>query len=239
MKLCDGIHLAGSGFDGFYLTDRIDCNVYVFETSEGWAMIDAGAGRYPELIIDILQSDGIAPSDVRYLLLTHAHGDHMGGAAYFKQRLGLSVIASEAEAGIALRAIEQEMGLDVAKDVGFYPLEYKAAPVATDRMVSVGESFFLGGVGLTCFDARGHSPGGLCYLLHKNGKTALFTGDLIRHGGLISLQDVPGNNLEGHKDSIAGLVGMGVDIFLPGHGLVSMQGGQKHIELAARELGIA
>ena len=89
MKLFEGLHLVGSGFEGLFLTDRIDCNVYAFDTGEGWALVDAGVGREPFLIADVLEGDGISPSDVKYLLLTHAHGDHMGGAAYFKERFGL------------------------------------------------------------------------------------------------------------------------------------------------------
>ena len=238
MKLCDGLCIVGSGFDGLFLTDRIDCNVYAFDTGAGWALVDAGAGREPWLILNILKRDGIAPEHVKYLLLTHAHGDHMGGAAYFREQLGVQVIAPEVEAGIAARAVETEMGLDVAKAAGYYPQDYKVRPVNAGKVVSPGEMFALGELKIKCYSAKGHSPNGLCYHLEKDGKRLLFTGDLISHGGRISLQDIPGNSLEGHADSVAALLREEVDVFLPGHGLISMQNGGEHIRLAAKELNL-
>ena len=69
--------------------EELTTTVYVALCPTGVALIDAATTQYDaeQLILPALRESGIAPTDVRYLLLTHDHGDHAGGAPYLLEHL--------------------------------------------------------------------------------------------------------------------------------------------------------
>jgi len=71
MRLRRGLHCIASGRVGFNLTDPFDCSVFAIDSGEGWVVFDAGSGRDLTRIIGVCRADGIAPSDIRWLCLTH------------------------------------------------------------------------------------------------------------------------------------------------------------------------
>ena len=76
--------------------DDITTTVYIFVGADGVAVIDSAT--YPsdadDYIIPALSSLGIALDSVKYILLTHSHGDHAGGAMRLLELLPKSVIGS-------------------------------------------------------------------------------------------------------------------------------------------------
>jgi len=83
-------------------THRIGCrdeNIYLITTSEGHIMIDTGFGNGSEYftlcnIIDL----GFNPKDIKYIILTHKHPDHIGGAKRLKELTGAKIIAHKTDA---------------------------------------------------------------------------------------------------------------------------------------------
>lgn len=231
MKLINDLYWVASGKDGLFMTDALDCNVYLVKGQDGYILVDAGLGRDPESILKIIKEDHINPEDIRYVLLTHGHSDHAGGAAYFRN-LGLQVIAPFAEADFIQKGNERMIGLDAARAAGYYPREYSFSACEVDMEVSIGMSFDILGISFQAYSAAGHSIGGLCYLCRIGDKQVLFSGDLILHGGKISLQRIPGADVHEYAKSVEALKDVDVDVFLPGHGLPSLQQGKEHILLA-------
>ncbi len=60
-------------------------------------LIDAGAPGMEQLIERNLLKHGIKPSAIAHIILTHGHYDHVGTAAYFKQKYGTSIIVGEGD----------------------------------------------------------------------------------------------------------------------------------------------
>ena len=81
MQITDRIYLVGSGRMGFDLTDALDCHVWLLDGGDAYALVDAGAGRDVDQILDRVREDGLDPGRIGTVLLTHAHADHSGGAA--------------------------------------------------------------------------------------------------------------------------------------------------------------
>src|SRR3712207_9277782 len=71
--------------------------VYAIEDPDALTLIDAGLSFAPARIIRQLAAAGYAPADVRRILVTHAHPDHVGGLPELKALTGAEVIASAAE----------------------------------------------------------------------------------------------------------------------------------------------
>src|SRR5262249_22193728 len=90
VKLSDRIYLVGSGGLGFDLSDPFDCHVYLLDGGGELALVDVGAGMGAEAIVENVRREGLDPRRIRHLILTHAHGDHAGGAARMR------LLASEA-----------------------------------------------------------------------------------------------------------------------------------------------
>ncbi|GAA4690767.1 MBL fold metallo-hydrolase [Phytohabitans rumicis] len=230
MRLTEHVSLVGSGAAGFDLTDPLDCHVYLVRGERAAALIDAGAGRDPDAI---LRNAAAVPA---YLLLTHGHADHAGGAAELARRLpGLRVLAGPpADAWIAA-GDERMISLDRARAGGTYPAGYTFPACPSVRPIADGTSIDLGGVTLRAIATPGHADGHTCYLLETAGHRALFTGDSVFTGGRVSLQNLHDCRIPEYAASLERLALLDVDALFPGHHEVSLARAHRHLA-AARDV---
>ena len=83
----------GKVFDNLYYIGSNNDSIWAITTSEGIIIIDT---VYPynseELIIRGLERLGLDPEEIRYVIISHAHGDHIGGAQMLQERYGAEVV---------------------------------------------------------------------------------------------------------------------------------------------------
>jgi len=233
MRLAKDIYLVGSGFSGLYLTDELDCNCYLINFDGTKILFDSGVGIHPELIEQEVLADGFSMEEISSVCLTHCHADHAGGAGYFNNRYGLKVIAPKEEALYLAKADEAFLGLKAAKKAGYYPDTYTLNPCPADRQVSAGEVLIINRSTLFLYAAKGHSIGGICYYGCINGNKFLITGDLISAEGTISLQLIPGADVQAYAKSVKQMQALKVDFLLPGHGRFLLQQGSRAVKKTA------
>jgi glyoxylase-like metal-dependent hydrolase (beta-lactamase superfamily II) len=232
MKISDGLYLAGSGASGVCTSDEFDCNCYLVDCGGSFALIDTGAGIRPGLMVENMRADGILPGNIRDIFLTHCHADHSGGAAFFKREFNCSVTAPKEEGAMLESGDEGSLGLKIARDAGYYPKNYVLNPCSVDRTVKPGDSIAAGELIFDVYEAAGHSPGGVCYVCSLKAGRTIFCGDLISFGGHISLQNIPGADVHAYARSVSLLDGLDARLFMPGHGIFTVNGGQRHIDAA-------
>ncbi len=232
MKITDRIHIVGSGKAGFNLTDPLDCNVFLLNGGDEYALIDAGGGVHPELIIARIEEDGLDPRRVRHLLLTHAHADHAGGAAFLREQLGLSVVGSTETAAWVSEADETAMSLDVARQAGVYPDDYRFSACPVEAELREGETYRVGDIELSTISTPGHAAGKLSFVFRERGQVCAFTGDAIFHGGRVLLQDIWDCSVQESCRSIEKLHELSLDGLYPRHVTFSLQRGHQHVEAA-------
>jgi len=234
MQLTRRVFLVGSGSTGFSLSHDSDCHIYLVDGGSELALVDAGAGPgVPETVGNIC-AHGFALEDVRWLFLTHFHADHAGGAAALRAALpGLKVLASKEGAGWLRSGDERAISLDMGKKGGYYAPEYRFEPCPVDVELSDGQTVRVGDLDIEVLDVPGHSRGHIALLMRDAGLTYLFSGDALFFGGKILLQSTWDCDLQEHLRSILKLAGLGVDVFLPGHGAFSLRNGQRHADAAA------
>ena len=145
---------------------RIHANTYYVGTcgissvlitgSEGHVLIDSGTEKGADLIARNIRSLGFHLSDIKYLLHSHEHIDHVGGMARLQQLTGAKLIAS-ANAAAVFRT-----GAPGAGDpqVGMHP-PFRAARV--DRVIKHGETVRLFDLQLTAVETKGHTHGALSW----------------------------------------------------------------------------
>ncbi len=161
-------------------------NTYVLydETNEA-VIIDPGCLRQEEKeeLADFIDDKNLK---VKYLLQTHAHLDHVFGAAFVKRKYGVLMYLHKNELPI-LADVENR-----CKIWGIPGYE----PVEADVMIDEGEVIRFGNAELSIIFVPGHAPGHLAFISHAD--KFIVGGDVLFRGG-IGRTDFPGCN---HADLI-------------------------------------
>jgi metallo-beta-lactamase class B len=97
-----------------------------------------------------MKARGVAPQDLRLILLSHAHADHAGPVAELKRRSGAHVVANAESAVLLARGGSDDLHFG---DGITYP------PANADRIVMDGEVVEVGGIEFTAHFMPGHTPG--------------------------------------------------------------------------------
>ena len=235
MKLTDDVYLVGGGDYGFNLSHRLDCHVYVVDGGDELVMIDAGFGPGTERILELMEADGLDPRRVSKIVITHYHADHAGGCAAMVDATGAELWAP-AEAAQAIRTGDADaIGLTWAQSFGFYPDDYvwQACDVATE--FADGDRIGVGELVLEAVSTPGHCTGHYVLRLAGRMRSYLFASDLVFWGGAIILQNVPDSNVQEYAASMNRALELEFDALLPGHHMISLENGRRHVEAAARD----
>ncbi len=237
IRLDTGIYMVAGGKGGPGISHQKDGNVYLIE-DEGYAcLIDAGSGLDTMRILDNIKDTGVDIESVRYIFLTHAHGDHGGGVCEMQTRLTQVVtVASAGEKKLLEEGSEEELGLIAAKKKGAYPMDYQYVHGKVDHVTEDEEVYSVGNALITAILLPGHSIESVCYLLWKNGKRYLFSGDSVYLDGKLSLINCFGSTMEGYRKNIGKLAGRKIDALIPSHDRFTMSGGQEHVDRAIQAL---
>ena len=235
MRLTPEVHLVGSGGGGFDLTDGFDCHVYLVDGGSEAALVDAGIGAGVEAMLANVSEAGVEIETIRYLLLTHAHPDHSGGAARVTAELPQVEVAASREVADWVRTGDEDaMSLETGKKAEFYPTNYRFSPCPVGLEVGEGDVIRVGDVELEVLETPGHSDGHLAFRGRASHRTFLFSGDLVFFGGRISLENNWDCRIQEYSASVGKLRAAGVDVLLPGHHFVTLKDGQRHIDAADR-----
>ncbi len=243
MKLTNNIYVVGGGRNGFGISGRLDCHVYLLHGGSEIAMIDAGLGLDHDfdLILDNIRADGLDPKQIRKLILTHYHCDHVGAAAEAQQRLDVEVITSKFSAPVIRTGDEKAVALDVAKAAGFYPADFTLPPCPVDRELVEGDVVQVGDLSLRTWETPGHCDGHLSFDFQGSDRKYLLGADLVFWGGKILLQNIHDCRIDAYNNSVQKINHLDFDALLPGHLQISLRGGKEHVEAAAaafRNLGV-
>jgi hydroxyacylglutathione hydrolase len=231
VRLTERIYLVGGAEPGWPISDALDAQVYVVDTSDGLAAIDAGAGRATASLVAAIQADGLDPSGVRWLLLTHAHADHAGGAAAWRRVLPhVEVLASADVAGWLVRGDEEATSVDRARGAGIYPAGYRLEPCEVDPLPD--HSIRLGDLVVDVIPTPGHAAGHLAFSVRIDGATTLFSGDALFPEGRILLQDTWDCDLGLSLRSVERLAAVAPERLLAGHREPVLTGAIAHVEHA-------
>ncbi|MFN8591532.1 MAG: MBL fold metallo-hydrolase [Thermomicrobiales bacterium] len=235
MRVTNEVYIVGGGATfGFGLSDDPDCHIYLIDGGDELALIDCGMadGNSVERILSNIRAEGLDPAKLSTIIATHYHMDHVGGAARFRDRLGVDVIAPAGAAHALRTGDERAVALDMAKAAGFYAQDYRFEPVAVARELHEADRIKVGNLELDVFDTPGHCDGHASYLLHGKERRYLFAGDAVFAGGKVVLQNIHDCSIQKSAASIAKLSALEFDALLPGHAAIVLDDGMKHVAVA-------
>ena len=171
MQITGEIHHVGGG----QLTAPGDAAIYLINFNSHAALVDAGCGRALPRLMDNIRACGVDPDQIDYLLLTHCHFDHTGGAQALREQLHCQIVAH------ALETPFLERGNNTVTAATWYGATL--APVQVARQLSgAREEIVLGGRVIESLHTPVHSPGSVVYTTESDGLKILFAQDV--HGPL-------------------------------------------------------
>ena len=150
----NGMYLVKDGFVSAGLVPLSDHEV---------ALVDAGNDVQGKALLAELSRRGLGPDDVKVILLTHGHSDHIGGIAKFQKA--------------QVMALSAEVDVVEGRSSGGGPILRFRSPRPTgihlSRTLQDGEVIPLGSYQVRVFAVPGHTPGSAAYAIGEN----LFLGD--------------------------------------------------------------
>jgi glyoxylase-like metal-dependent hydrolase (beta-lactamase superfamily II) len=222
--------------DNVFLVNGTEVNWVVLRDGTDLTLVDSGyPGDVPAVEASLRELGG-RPEDVRAVLLTHAHVDHMGAVNHFHERYATPLYTDPVEVRHARREyLEQAGPLDVAKNIwrpGVLPWTVRIMRVGAARKLSAPHAQPFPAAGALDLPGRpvpiathGHTSGHTAYHLPDAG--VVITGDELITAHAVSR--VRGPQLIGgmftHREFdstavLAPLAELDADVLLPGHGPV-------------------
>lgn len=204
MEVLRGVHLIRGEVSNTYLVKAESCYV----------LVDAGSPGDVDAIITYIESLGLGLRDVAFVLVTHAHWDHVGGLNRIKELTGARAAAHRVEAPRVEAGGQRYSGTKV------------------EVLLEDGDLI----AGLRAVHAPGHTPGNTCFL--DESREALFAGDLMyEEGGKLHEMDSRYSvDPEGNRKSIMRLLNYGFRHVLPSHGNPVIGSGREAVKELAEEL---
>ena len=218
--------------DNIYYVGTKFVSSHLFTSESGHILIDTGMPSDGPHILNNIEKLGFDYSDIRYVIITHGHFDHLGSADYIvKQTKAIVCMGEEdvspAEHGTLIRFdhLGNKTKEDVSSEVKEDKMKFGMAPspVRVDRRLHDGDEIRLGPISIGVHHTPGHTAGTCSYSFQAkdNGKeytgmlscgigVNVYTGDVLR-------TNIYGANIEAYISSLKRLRSMNVDIWLEGH----------------------
>ena len=205
--------------DGLFILPGI-VNMYLIDCLEGLVLIDAGLPDSAGKVLDAVRELGKAPGNLRHVVLTHAHPDHIGSLAAIVRATGARTYmhmldAPVAQRGFGFRSLQPAPGLlsPILLKLFSRP-DITVEPTPIDQQLIGGDRLPIAG-GLDIIHVPGHCAGQVAILWTARG--VLFAGDacsnMMRLGPPIGYE----NREEGER-SQRKLAGLSFDMACFGHG---------------------
>jgi len=182
-----------------------DAAIYLVRFGNKATLIDAGCGNGHDLLKSNIAQCIPKSVKIEYLLLTHCHFDHTGGAEAVRKEYGCRIVAH------ALDAVYLESGDSEVTAASWYGSRMEPLPIDV-KIENDHQTIKIGKKKIQAHHCPGHSPGSLVYTTQIDGKKILFGQDV--HGPLDPslLSDA-----KAYQSSLKKILKFDADILCEGH----------------------
>lgn len=196
-----------------YYVGAADVTSYLIATSGGLILIDSGFAQTAPLVVRNLETLGFSIEDVRIILTSQAHADHVGGVAELKRLSGAQLIMSEPDAAQMASGGRGDFAFG---DRFYYP------PATADQIIADGDEVRLGGARLRAHITPGHTRGCTTWttMMEDAGvqRSIVFVCGVTAPGFRLVDNEAYPNIVADFRSTLDRLEAMGGEIVLGAHG---------------------
>ena len=199
-----------------YFVGTKPASAHLIDTGEGLILLDSGYDELLELVLDNMHTLGFDEKDIRWIVHSHGHIDHLGATKRLCAMSGAKTAIGRADRAYA----NGTRDLTYAKELG---LTYHTA-FEPDLLLDDGDTLRLGNTEIHCLHTAGHTEGTMSYFFRLNvpergliagthggiGVNTMSRAFLLAHGLPLSLRD-------DFRRGLARLRQVHVDVFIPNH----------------------
>lgn len=200
-KILPEVCLVGSS----QISNPRDCMVYLVDCKRELALVDSGASADISRICNNIEKAGFKPNEISTLFLTHAHIDHIGGAAAFREKYKCKTVAHELDSE-AIETADDELTATRWYDQELIPCKIDVRLSGFEGDISIGNKTFK------WIHTPGHTPGSISILLKTSSGSILFAQDI--HGPFSSEFR---SDISKWAESMKKLLSLDFDILAEGH----------------------
>ncbi len=203
-------------FGNLYFVGTKPASTHLIDTGDGLIVIDPGFPQSLYLVINNICELGFRIKDIKYIVMTHGHYDHLGATKALKELTGAKTFIGKEDLTYANGTVD----LTWAKELG---TEYYEA-FEPDVLISHNDIIELGNTKILCMDAPGHTPGTKALFFDVTDGTKTLKAAM--HGGVgmntmkrqfLDKYGLSTDTREKFVPAIESFIDKEVDIFLGNH----------------------
>lgn len=161
-------------FGNLYFTGTVPASTHIVDTGEGLLLFDSGYQQSLYLLLDGMYRLGLDPRDIKYILHTHGHIDHMGATRALMELTGAKTVIGWEDEEYA----NGKLDLSYARELGMRYTE----TFQPDMLLKDGDTLTLGNTTVQCMATPGHTPGAMSYFFDVTDGEKTYRAGL--HGGM-------------------------------------------------------
>ena len=191
-----------------YFAGTYDASTHIIDTGEGLILIDPGYSESLHMVINNIWELGFKPTDIKYIVISHAHYDHMDAT----------------EALVAMSGAKTFIGRE---DLPLLEGEIYHYPIKTfkpDVLLDDGDVISLGNTKIECVHTPGHTDGTFSFFFDVCEGTEIYRAGMFGGAGtntmvknFLEKNNLPPDNRQRFIDSIKRLMREKVDVFVGNH----------------------
>jgi len=235
MRVTNNIYVLSGSYYGAIGDGGMAGEVYGIHTPEGMILIDSGMAKAGLAQIQETMAYYGIKEKISHVIITHSHLDHTGSAKAI-QEMGAKIIVGAEDAYMCTNGGYQSHNVNSPFNDTF---TFDA--FTPDLLIDQDCTLEINGLQLTFIKTPGHTPGSMVIQVKMDGKTALFTGDVLEPEDssfsdiCLGWQGDVGFDRAAVVESMMKLFNnYQADIILPGHGKLCLKNGTKLLRQAAK-----